>query len=96
MERGGRKPPFLVAVAGLCWSEPRCVRMASFHNLNFKSGLTVANLPNATTLAGMDAEFAVRVVTDATTPAAGSAPVGGGSAKALVWWNGTAGRVVGV
>lgn len=70
--------------------------MASFHNLNFKSGLTVANLPSGTALAAQGVSFAVRVVTDATTPAAGSAPAGGGSAKALCWYNGTAWRVIGV
>ena len=30
------------------------------------------------------------------TPPAGSAPAGGGSAKALVWFNGTAWRVIGI
>ena len=70
--------------------------MASFHNVNLKSGLTVATLPTAAQLTDMDALFAVRVVTDATSPAAGSAPVGGGSASALVWWRGGAWRVIGV
>lgn len=64
--------------------------MASFNNLNIRVGVTVANLP-ATPAAGM-----IRWVTDATTPAAGSAPVGGGAAKALCWYNGTAWRVIGV
>lgn len=67
-----------------------------FHNLNFRSGVTVASLPSSTTLAANGWAYAVRVVTDATTPAVGSAPAGGGSAKALVWWNGTAWRVIGV
>jgi hypothetical protein len=70
--------------------------MASFHNLNFKSGLTVATLPTAAQLTEMEALFALRVVTDATSPAAGSAPVGGGSALALVWWRNNAWRVIGV
>lgn len=67
-----------------------------FHNLNFKSALTVANLPSSTTLADNGWAYAVRVVSDATTPAVGSAPAGGGSAKALVWWNGTGWKVIGV
>jgi hypothetical protein len=58
--------------------------------LDLNAAVTVAALPAAPTL-GM-----VRVVSDATTPAAGSAPVGGGAAKALVWYNGAAWRVVGV
>lgn len=71
--------------------------MASFHNLNFKSGLTVADLPTAAQLtADFDAQFAVRVVTDATSPAAGATVAGGGAAKALVWWNGAAWKVIGV
>jgi len=70
--------------------------MASFHNLNFKSGLTVANLPTGAALTAQGVSFAVRVVTDATSPTAGSAPTGGGSAKALVWYNGAAWRVIGV
>jgi hypothetical protein len=71
--------------------------MASFNSLKAKkgqldleAGVTVANLPATPTL-GM-----IRFVTDATSPAAGSAPTGGGSAKALVWYNGAAWRVVGV
>jgi hypothetical protein len=71
--------------------------MASYNSLQAKKGIldlqagvTVASLPSPATL-GM-----VRVVTDATSPAAGSAPTGGGSAKALVWYNGTAWRVMGV
>ncbi len=60
--------------------------------LDIQQGVTVANLPSPSTFTG----FAVRVVTDATSPAAGSAPVGGGAARALVWYNGTAWRVIGV
>lgn len=71
--------------------------MASFNFLKAKkgaldlqAGVTVANLPSPPAL-GM-----IRVVTDAVSPAAGSAPTGGGSAKALVWHNGSAWRVCGV
>jgi len=64
--------------------------MASFNHLNLAKTFTVAGLPSSPTL-GM-----VRVVSDATSPAAGSAPTGGGSAKALVWYNGTAWRVFAV
>lgn len=71
-------------------------QMASFQNLNFKSGLTVATLPTPAQLTDMGAVYALRVVTDATTPAAGAAPAGGGTAKALVWYNGTAWRVIGI
>lgn len=71
--------------------------MATFNSLkaakgqlNLEAGVTVATLPSPAAL-GM-----IRVVTDATSPAAGSAPTGGGSAKALCWYNGTAWRVIGV
>jgi hypothetical protein len=71
--------------------------MASFNSLKAKkgaldlqAGVTVATLPSPPAL-GM-----IRYVTDATSPTAGSAPTGGGSAKALVWYNGTAWRVIGV
>lgn len=71
--------------------------MASFNSLKAKKGqldldaaVTVATLPSSPTL-GM-----IRVVSDATSPAAGSAPTGGGSAKALCWYNGAAWRVIGV
>jgi len=73
--------------------------MASFNSLKAKKGqldlevgVTVANLPTASTYTG----WPIRVVTDATSPAVGSAPTGGGSAKALVWNNGTAWRVFAV
>jgi hypothetical protein len=73
--------------------------MASFNSLKAKKGqldleqgTTVAALPAASTYTG----YPIRVVTDATSPAAGSAPTGGGSARALVWNNGAAWRVVGV
>lgn len=72
--------------------------MASFNLLKAKkgvldlegSGVTVANLPSPAAL-GM-----IRVVNDAISPAAGSAPTGGGSAKALCWYNGSAWRVMGI
>ena len=64
--------------------------MATFNTLNLGKAFTVAALPSPATL-GM-----VRAVSDATSPAAGSAPTGGGSAKALVWYNGAAWRVIGV
>jgi hypothetical protein len=70
--------------------------MASFNSLKAKkgqldleAGVTFANLPAAPTL-GM-----IRVVTDATQTVVGSAANGGGSAKVLVWYNGTAWRVMG-
>ena len=64
--------------------------MASFNTLNIRSGSTVAALPASPT------RGFIRVVTDATSPTAGSAPTGGGSARALVWYNGAAWRVIGV
>jgi hypothetical protein len=76
---------------------PASLSMATFNSLkaakgqlNLEAGVTVATLPSPAT-AGM-----IRWVTDATSPAAGSAPTGGGSAKALCWYNGTAWRVIGV
>lgn len=73
--------------------------MATFNSLkaakgqlDLEVGSTVAALPAASTYTG----FPIRVVTDATSPTAGSAPTGGGSAKALVWNNGTAWRVIGI
>lgn len=54
------------------------------------TGLTVATLPTVPTV-GMIAR-----ITDATAPAVGSAVIGGGSAAALVWYNGTAWNVIGV
>ena len=51
---------------------------------------TVAGLPAAPTV-GM-----ITRVTDANAPAVGSTVAGGGSAAALVWYNGTAWRVLGV
>jgi hypothetical protein len=38
----------------------------------------------------------IRRVTNASSPAVGSAVAGGGSAAALVWYNGSAWRVIGV
>lgn len=73
--------------------------MASFNSLKAKKGqldleaaVTVAALPAAGTYNG----YPLRVVSDATAPAVGSAPVGGGSAKALVWHNGTGWKVFAV
>ena len=60
--------------------------------LDLNAGFTVANLPAASAYTG----FPIRVVTDATSPTVGFAPTGGGSARALVWNNGTAWRVFGV
>lgn len=71
--------------------------MASFNSLKAKKGqldiegpgVTFANLPSPATL-GM-----VRVISDATQTIVGSAANGGGSAKVLAWYNGTAWRVMG-
>ena len=54
------------------------------------TGLTVATLPG-TPAVGMIAR-----VTDATAPAVGVTVAGGGAAAALVWYNGTNWRVIGV
>lgn len=54
------------------------------------TGLTVATLPGTPTV-GMIAR-----VTDASAPAVGSIVAGGGAAAALVWYNGTNWRVIGV
>ena len=51
---------------------------------------TVAGLP-ATPVVGM-----LTRVTDATSPTVGSIVAGGGAAAALVWYNGTNWRVIGV
>lgn len=70
--------------------------MASFNSLKTKkgqldieAGVTFANLP-ATPALGM-----IRMVTDATQTTVGQVANGGGSAKVLVWYNGTAWRVLG-
>lgn len=70
--------------------------MASFNSLKTKkgqldigAGVTFANLPSPAEL-GM-----IRVVTDATQTIVGQLANGGGSAKVLVWYNGTAWRVIG-
>ncbi len=70
--------------------------MSAFNFLTARAGSTVANLPTASSTPVAAALGQIRVVTDAASPAAGSAPTGGGSAKALVWYNGTAWRVIGV
>ena len=63
--------------------------MASFNNLNVRRAVAFAALPAAPTL-GM-----VRVVSDATETTVGAAANGGGSAKVMVWYNGTAWRIIG-
>jgi hypothetical protein len=70
--------------------------MASFNSLkakkgqlNLETGVTFANLPSPAAL-GM-----IRVVTDATQTIVGKAANGGGTAKVLVWYNGTAWRIIG-
>jgi hypothetical protein len=57
--------------------------------LNISVANTVANLPTPT-------EGKVARVNDANTPAVGSTVVGGGSASALVWYNGSNWTVIGV
>ena len=64
--------------------------MASFNRVVYKKLLTVATLPFPP-IVGTEL-----VVSDATSPAMGAVVVGGGSAKAKVWYNGTAWRVTGV
>ena len=70
--------------------------MATFNSLkaakgqlDLEAGVTFANLPSSPAL-GM-----IRVVTDATQTIVGQAANGGGSAKVIVWYNGTAWRVMG-
>lgn len=71
--------------------------MASFNSLKTKkgqldiegSGVTFASLPSPATL-GM-----IRVVNNATETTVGAVADGGGSAKVLVWYNGTAWRIIG-
>lgn len=70
--------------------------MASFNSVKIKkgqldieAGVTFANLPSPAT-AGM-----IRMVTDATQTIVGQVANGGGSAKVLVWYNGTAWRIMG-
>jgi hypothetical protein len=53
------------------------------------SGVAFADLPSPATL-GM-----VRVVNNATQTIVGKVANGGGSAKVLVWYNGTAWRIMG-
>lgn len=71
-------------------------KMAAFNFLTARNTSTVAALPTASSSPVAASLGQIRVVTDATSPAAGSAPVGGGAARALVWYNGTAWRVIGV
>jgi len=70
--------------------------MASFNSLKTKKGqldievgVTFASLPSPAT-PGM-----IRMVTDATQTTVGQIANGGGSAKVLVWYNGTNWRVFG-
>jgi len=70
--------------------------MASFNSvkakkgaLDLEAGVAFAALPAAPTL-GM-----IRVVTDATETTVGAAANGGGSAKVMAWYNGTAWRIIG-
>jgi hypothetical protein len=71
-------------------------KMAAFNFLTARGTSTVAALPTASSFPVAASLGQIRVVTDATSPTAGSAPVGGGAARALVWYNGTAWRVIGV
>jgi hypothetical protein len=57
--------------------------------LDLNAAVTFANLPAAPTL-GM-----VRVVSDGTETTVGAVANGGGSAKVMVWYNGTAWRIIG-
>jgi hypothetical protein len=70
--------------------------MATFNSLKAAKGqldinaaVAFAALPATPTL-GM-----IRVVSDATETTVGAAANGGGSAKVLVWYNGTAWRIIG-
>lgn len=71
--------------------------MASFNSLKTKkgqldlegTGVAFASLPSPATL-GM-----IRVVNNATETVVGKVANGGGSAKVLVWYNGTAWRIIG-
>lgn len=72
--------------------------MASFNSLKTKKGqldievgVTFADLPANPAALG----YPIRVVTDATETAPGKLANGGGSAKVLVWHNGTAWRIIG-
>lgn len=92
----GLRPPFSWPDPGYAGPEPRIHKMASFNSLKAKKGqldievgVTFANLPTPPAL-GM-----IRMVTDATQTIVGKTANGGGSAKVLVWYNGTAWRVLG-
>jgi hypothetical protein len=70
--------------------------MATFNSLKARKGqldinqaVAFANLPASPTL-GM-----IRVVNNATETVVGKAANGGGTAKVLVWYNGTAWRIIG-
>ena len=64
--------------------------MALFNFYEYRKAYTVATLP-ASPRAGMTVR-----VTGLTSPAAGSAPVAGGSASALCWYRDGAWRVYAV
>jgi hypothetical protein len=66
------------------------LRLDSTGSVRVVTGLTVATLPG-TPAVGMIAR-----VTDASAPAMGAIVAGGGAAAALVWYNGTNWRVIGV
>ena len=75
----------------LDWREAFSAKpMVAFNFFKYKKQFTVATLPSPAVI-GMEA-----VVSDATSPAMGAVVTGGGSAKAKVWYNGTAWRVTGV
>lgn len=85
-------------MAGLGYAGPssRTAGMSEFNFLTARNAVTVAGLPTLTSTPVPAALGQIRVVSDATAPAVGSAPAGGGTARALVWFNGTAWRVIGI
>ena len=64
--------------------------MALFNFYEYRKAYTVATLP-ANPRRGM-----TLMVSNLTSPTVGSAPVAGGAANALCWYNGTAWRVYAV
>lgn len=83
------RPFFMPGIWARLGQAPHRTPMASFNNLNVRKAVTFANLPASPTL-GM-----IRVVSDGTATQVGAAANGGGSAKVLVWYNGTAWRIIG-
>jgi hypothetical protein len=69
---------------------PYRLPMALFNFYEYRKPFTVATLP-----ASARTGTTVRV-SNLTSPTVGSAPVAGGSANALCWYNGTAWRVFAV